>query len=191
MIEWLHPGLVYLFGALAIPFFRERPGAQTARNVYLIGVTVTALLAVVWMEPGTYGSVTLSGREMVLGRVDKTSTLFAYVFTIMGLIGTLYGLHVRKPGEHVAAFLYVAGALGVVFAADFFGLYLFWELMAFASVYLIFAQGGRGAIQAGFRYILVHVSGGVILLAKSYCTLPTPARRRLGPCRMTAALRFT
>jgi len=165
MIEWLHPGLVYLFGAALIPFFSHKRFSIAVRNGYLIAVTLTALLAVAHMHPGSYGAVTLSGREMVLGRVDKTSILFGWVFTIMGLIGTVYGLHVKKPGQHIAAFLYVGSSLGVVFAADFFGLYLFWEMMAFSSAYLIFARGGKAAIQAGFRYLLVHVSGGVVLLA--------------------------
>ncbi|MCP3909069.1 MAG: Na(+)/H(+) antiporter subunit D, partial [Oceanicoccus sp.] len=76
-----------------------------------------------------------------------------------------YALQVKNPGEHMAAYLYVGSALGVVFAGDYFTLFIFWEIMAFASAYLVFIQGGAAAISAGFRYLLVHISGGVCLLA--------------------------
>jgi multicomponent Na+:H+ antiporter subunit D len=73
-------------------------------------------------------------------------------------------LHVKDSGQHVAAFLYIAGSLGVTFAGDFFSLFIFWELMAFASAYLVFAKREPKAIEAGYRYILVHIFGGVCLL---------------------------
>ena len=60
-------------------------------------------------------------------------------------------MHLTRPGQHVAAFIYVGSALGVVFAGDYLTLFLFWEGMAFASAYLIFAQRGEQAIRAGFR----------------------------------------
>ena len=63
----------------------------------------------------------------------------------------------------MAAYLYVGSALGVVFAGDWFTLLVSWEIMAFASAYLIFAAGGKAAIAAGFRYLMVHVTGGVLL----------------------------
>ena len=61
------------------------------------------------------------------------------------------------------AFVYVGSALGVVFAGDYLTLFLFWEGMAFASAYLVFAQAAT-AIRAGFRYLMVHITGGVVLL---------------------------
>ena len=84
--------------------------------------------------------------------------------TVMALIGMVYALHVKRPGEHVAAFVYIGSALGVVVAGDYLTLFVFWEGMAFASAYLVFAQGGAAAVRAGFRYLMVHVTGGVVLL---------------------------
>ena len=116
------------------------------------------------MEPGTYGEGTFLGQAVVVARVDKLSIVFAAVFTIMALIGMVYALHLERAGQHVAAFVYVGSALGVVFAGDYLTLFLFWEGMAFASAYLVFAQGGAPAIGAGFRYLMVHITGGVVLL---------------------------
>eukprot|EP01046_Picozoa_sp_COSAG06_P056413 COSAG06_NODE_10665_length_1640_cov_1.289422_1_plen_498_part_00 len=61
--------------------------------------------------------------------------------------------------------LYIGSALGVVFAADFISLYLFWEVMAVTSAVLIFMGPGKQAAKAAYRYLLVHIAGGLVLLA--------------------------
>jgi multicomponent Na+:H+ antiporter subunit D len=50
-------------------------------------------------------------------------------------------------------------------AGDVFSLYIFWEVMAVASTFLILARRTKASQAAGFRYILVHVVGGLFLLA--------------------------
>ncbi len=160
MIEWVHPGLLFIFGAFLIPLLKGR-----ARQAYLLLIPVLAIFAVASMSPGDYGTVTFTGRVLVLGHVDKLSIVFAWVFTIMSLIGMVYAFHVKEPGEHVAAFLYVGGSLGVVFAGDYFTLFMFWESMAFSSAYLVFARQRPQSVRAGYRYLLVHVTGGVFLMA--------------------------
>ncbi|EPE96585.1 Na(+)/H(+) antiporter subunit D [Rhizobium grahamii] len=159
MTEFIHPALLFILGALAIPFL-----SGPIRKVYLVLIPLLALLAVVAMQQGNYGATQFLGQEILIAKVDKLSIVFATVFAIMALIGTVYALHLPRAGQHVAAFVYVGGALGVVFAGDYLTLYMFWETMAFASAYLAFAQGGRQAINAGFRYLMVHVTGGVVLL---------------------------
>jgi multicomponent Na+:H+ antiporter subunit D len=83
----------------------------------------------------------------------------------MALIGCIYGLHVKEAGQHIAAFLYVAGSLGVTLCGDYLTLFIFWELMAFASTFLVWYRKKRRSIEAGFRYLLVHTAGGLVLLA--------------------------
>ncbi len=164
MPVWLHPAFLYLLGAALIPFFKAK-----TRQLYVLLIPLLAVVSVLVMvldpdSTGNYWQVHFMGLELILGRVDKLSLLFATVFTIMSFIGTLYALHVKASGEHVAAYLYVGGALGVVFAGDYFTLFVFWELMAFTSAYLVFAQATKSARAAGFRYLLVHISGGLCLL---------------------------
>ncbi|MBY4609468.1 Na(+)/H(+) antiporter subunit D [Rhizobium sp. 9T] len=159
MTDFIHPALLFILGALPIPFLRG-----SIRKAYLLLIPALAILAVVTMQPGNYGAASFLGQQIQIAKVDKLSSVFATVFTIMALIGTVYALHLHRPGQHVAAFVYVGSALGVVFAGDYLTLYLSWEGMAFASAYLVFAQGGRQAISAGFRYLMVHITGGVVLL---------------------------
>ncbi|YCI06919.1 Na(+)/H(+) antiporter subunit D (plasmid) [Ensifer sp. D2-11] len=159
MTDFVHPALIFILGALPIPFF-----TGPVRKAYLVLVPVLAVVAVMAIEPGSYSETRFLGQEILIAKVDKLSIVFATVFTVMALIGTVYALHLSGAGQHVAAFVYVGSALGVVFAGDYLTLYLFWEGMAFASAYLVFAQGGGEAIRAAFRYLMVHVTGGVVLL---------------------------
>lgn len=159
MTDFIHPALIFILGALPIPFL-----SGTIRKAYLVVVPSLAILAVLTMQPGSYGSMEFIGQNLQIAKVDKLSIVFATVFTMMALIGTVYALHLREAGQHVAAFVYVGSALGVVFAGDYLTLYLFWEGMAFASAYLVFAQGGGQAIRAAFRYLMVHITGGLALL---------------------------
>ncbi|MCG3115082.1 MAG: Na(+)/H(+) antiporter subunit D [Candidatus Manganitrophus sp. SA1] len=159
MIEWVHPGLLLILGAALIPFLKGK-----VKEGYLVALPAAAFLLVVFLDPGRYGVFNFLGNELVMGRVDKMSLVFSYIFTLMATIGMVYALHVKNDLEHIAALTYAGSALGVVFSGDLFTLFLFWEIMAFASVMLVWARGKEGEAP-GFRYLLVHVFGGVALLA--------------------------
>lgn len=157
---WLHPALILIVGACFIPFVR---GAL--RVPFLLAVPTAAFAAILSMSHGTFGIVPFADWNLVFGRVDGLSLIFAYIMALMCIIGTLYGLHVRDPYQHMAAWFYVAGSLGVIFAGDFLVLFLFWEIMAFASVFLVWFRGRSQSLSAGYRYLLVHTAGGLALLA--------------------------
>ena len=52
-----------------------------------------------------------------------------------------------------------------MFAGDFITLFVFWELLALTSAFLIWARGTARSVRAGFRYLIIHVISGVLLLA--------------------------
>jgi len=74
---------------------------------------------------------------LTFGRVDALSMVFAYIMTLMCIIGSIYGMHVEEDFQHIAAWTYVAGSLGVIFCGDYLVLFLFWEVMAFSSVFVV------------------------------------------------------
>ena len=159
-LEWVHPGLILILGAWVVPLCRGR-----AKRVAMVAVPAAALLACLLSEAGRYGVVSFLGQELVFGRVDDLSLVFSYVFSIMALLGMIFALHVRDDSQHVAALTYAGGALGVTFAGDLLSLYVFWELMAVSSALLVWQRREPAAVAAGFRYLLVHVVGGLLLLA--------------------------
>ncbi|MEO0416615.1 MAG: proton-conducting transporter membrane subunit, partial [Verrucomicrobiota bacterium] len=48
---------------------------------------------------------------------------------------------------------------------DLLSLYVFWELMAVASTFIIISRNTEQAKASAFRYVLVHLLGGLLLLA--------------------------
>lgn len=157
---WLHPALVLIVGAFGLPLFQGR-----LKKPYLLLVPILAFINVLFMPKGTFGVVQFMDWTLTFGRVDGLSLVFAYIMTLMAIIGTLYGLHVEEDGQHMAAWLYVAGSLGVIFCGDYLVLFLFWELMAFASVFLVWFRRRKESLATGYRYLLVHTFGGLVLLA--------------------------
>lgn len=155
------PAFIYIIGALLIPLIRIR----ILRQALVLLIPAIAFWNLINMPHGTYWTYQFLDYELILGRVDKLSMVFGYVFVIMSFIGMVYALHIKEYGQHVAALLYVGSALGVVFAGDLFTLFVFWEIMAISSVCLVFYRKTQRAREAGFRYILVHLFGGCILLA--------------------------
>ncbi len=157
----IHPTTWFLMGAVLLPFLNKR---EKLKKTVLIGIPLIAFTLIHWL-PDSFGHVSYLGFDLVFGRVDQLTRVFLHVFTIMALIGCIYGLHVKESGQHIAAFLYVGGSLGVTLCGDYLTLFIFWELMAFASTFLVWYRKKRRSIEAGFRYLLVHTAGGLVLLA--------------------------
>jgi multicomponent Na+:H+ antiporter subunit D len=160
--SFIHPALILIFGALLLPCIKE-----PFRKFYLCGVPLLTFVDVLFLNwhPGVHGVVLFMGDwTLTFGRVDKLSMIFGFIMALMAIIGTVYGLHVRDNWQHIAAWFYVAGSLGVIYSGDYLVLFLFWEMMAFASTFLIWLNKDQGALAAGYRYLLVHTFGGVLLL---------------------------
>jgi multicomponent Na+:H+ antiporter subunit D len=157
--DWVHPALILILGAWAVPLLKGR-----AKRVALILLPAAAFVTCLLLKPGTYGVVRFLGQELVFGRVDRLSLVFSYVFSLLALLGMIYALHVRDDAQHVAALTYAGGALGATFAGDFLTLFVFWELMAVSAVLLVWLRRQPAAVAAGFRYLMVHLFGGLCLL---------------------------
>lgn len=185
MTNWFHPSVLFILGAFLIPFLKGK-----ARQTYLVLIPALAFIDVASMSQGTYWTYNFLGNEIIFGKVDKLSLAFAYVFTIAAFISIVYALHIDDYGQHIAAFLYVGSSIGVTFAGDYLTLFIFWEIMAFASVYLVFAQRGKASVDAGFRYILVHIAGGAFLLGGIVLHSIATGSILLGPLEKDGSLAF-
>ena len=155
------PALIFFLGAAIVALLRGRAQAAATLLVPLAGA-VNLLFNV---EHGLYWQIGLFDYSLTMMRVDKLSLLFGYLFHLAAFIGVVYALHVRDTIQQVSALLYAGGALGAVFAGDLITLFVFWEILAFTSVFLIWARRTARAEAAGMRYLLVQIASGVILLA--------------------------
>jgi multicomponent Na+:H+ antiporter subunit D len=160
MTSLIPPSAILIIGALFVPFIRGR-----LKPAYMLLLPAFVFITLLNMPEGTYWVVKVLDYSLIFGRVDRLSMVFGYIFTIITFIGVLFALKVDDDLQHVAALLYAGGALGVTFAGDFLTLYLFWELLAIASTFLILARRTKASQAAAIRYILVHIFGGLCLLA--------------------------
>lgn len=122
-------------------------------------------LWVIWSLPdGVLLAAPFLGYRIELLEVDALRRLFATAFALMAFAGGLFGLRQSRTVELAAALAYAAGAVGVSFAGDLITFFLFWELMAIFSTVVVWCGGTPSARQAGLRYALMHLLGGVLLM---------------------------
>ena len=153
-----------------LPFYIAAAVVAISRGwvskVVMVGVPILGGLHL-WfnVQPGLEVSYSLLNYELTLVRTDRLSLLFGYLFHIAALLAGIFALNVRDPLQKTAGMLYAGSALGAVFAGDLITLFVFWELLAVTSVFLIWARRTQRAMHAGMRYLLFQVASGVLLLA--------------------------
>ena len=154
------PGLILIFGAALVPFLHGK-----ARCIFMLALPLIGLVLVFTLEPGAYAKIPLLGFELTTMRVDRLANIFGMIFFTAAALTVLYTLHDRDPLQQVAALIYSGSAVSAVYAGDLITLFVFWEISAVASVFLIWARRTERAYRAGMRYLIIQVGSGVFLLA--------------------------
>ncbi len=154
------PGLILILGTLVLPLL-----PRALRGVLVMGLPLLTLAAIWWLPEGV--SLTVPFLDYMLEPVESTTVgrLFATVFAVMVFVGGLYGFRQTGVTELCAANIYAGSAIGVTFAGDLITLFVFWEIMAIGSTMVIWSAGSQAAYRASMRYLLVHLFGGVVLMA--------------------------
>jgi multicomponent Na+:H+ antiporter subunit D len=154
------PGLITAVGAVLVPFLPRR-----LRSSAFLFLGLLALVLVFAIPDGTVRTLRVVDYTLVLVRMDALSRVFGTIFALIALAGGIYAFHLKDAGQQSAALLYAGSGLGVVMAGDLLTLLVFWEVMALASTYLVWARRTSDSEQAGTRYLLVHLFGGGLLFA--------------------------
>ena len=153
------PAIWLLLAALLLCVVPNR-----VRALLTVLVPLGALALLLQMEQGLSLSLSVAGLELRPFALGRVNFVFGVIFLLISSIASVYAWHVDDRWQQVMATAYAAGALGVTFAGDFFTLLVFWEVMAIGSAWLVFARRQPDSIRAGFRYLMVHIAGGSILL---------------------------
>lgn len=154
------PFLPLMIGALAAVFLRG-----WLRSAIILAAPIVGAVNLMGLEHGVFWSIEFMGYALEPVRVDKLSMMFGYLFHLASFIAVLYALHIKDTVQHVAGLAYAASAVGAVFAGDLLTLFVFWELLALTSVFLIWARRTERAYSSGMRYLIIQVLSGVLLLA--------------------------
>ncbi len=152
------PAFIMILGAILVAM--SRPGLRPA---FILLSPLVTLYAIWQLEDGVLMTVSFLDYQMELVEASKVRRLFATVFAIMAFAGGLFAFRTAKWYELSAAMAYAAGAIGVCFSGDLLAMFLFWEFMALFSLIVIWSGGTLASRQAGVRYAIMHLFGGVVL----------------------------
>jgi len=160
MITSFPPFLIFFLGAILVSMTYGR-----TRSVILVAIPVLGTLNLLQLGDGLQFQVQLFDYTLTLVRVDKLSFLFGLLFHIAALFGIVFALHTDDKLENTSGLIYAGSAIGAVFAGDMITLFIFWEILAVSSAFLILARRTQKSLRAAMRYLIIQVTSGVILLA--------------------------
>jgi len=154
------PGSIMMIGALLVPIL-----GRSLQGWFVLALSLASLGLFLWTPAGNYGEMELFGCQLNMVRIDSLSRPFGLVFHLAAITSAIYALHVRDTRQHVAGVLYAGAAIGASCAGDLLTLFVFWELTAISSVFLIWASDNERAYHSGMRYLIIQVGSGVLLLS--------------------------
>lgn len=162
----LHPGLIlWAVGILAML------APKVIRKFVLALGPLAAVAAAYNLPLGT--EVTLPfvhDLQLHIMYVDKLAWIFAFIFSVLALVSGIYAAHNPNRMEALCSMAYAGGAICVCLAKDWLTFIFFWESLAITSLFLVWCNPTHEARRAGFRYMLVHMLGGGVLLAGIFVT---------------------
>lgn len=147
---------------------------EKARNIFARVVETIEFLLAVMLFIGAQSATVFTGVEgfAALGlhfEADGFRTLYAMVSAFAWMVACYFAGEYLHHDEHRNRFylfmLITLGATeGVFLAADFYTLFLFFEMMSFASYVWVTHEENRGALRAASTYLAVAVIGGLVML---------------------------
>ena len=160
MPELLLPGLMMILGAALVPVL-----PHMIRQIWML-VLIAASAYQCWhIDPGVHLTASVIEFDLILVRAEAITRPFALIFHIAAALNVIYAMHEDSRMTAATGLAYAGAAIAALFAGDFITLFIYWELTAFTSVFLILAGRNPRSFSAAMRYLLTQVTSGVILLA--------------------------
>ncbi len=170
------PALAVLISILAVPLIvwsgRRHPNRREGWTFLAAGVK---FLIVASMVPAVLGGarIHLTVAQVlpdvaIAFRVDALGLLFALVSSFLWIVTSAYSVgYMRGLNEHAQTryfsffALSMAATMGVAFSANLLTLYLFYEMLSFATYPLVTHHQDREARASGRKYLAFIVGGSI------------------------------
>ncbi len=163
--------LVPMLTGIVLYLFPENQ--MLIRKAVSILASLFSLIGVIWLLPYVLqGEVCCDLIEFLqfnlLFSIDIVSWVFAVLITLLYFLAVLFSFsymdHEHNRRRYYSFLIFTLGAmLGIVFAGDFFSLFIFFEVMTFSSLVLVIHKQDREALQAGSLYLYMAIIGGLSL----------------------------
>ncbi|HEB88965.1 MAG TPA: Na(+)/H(+) antiporter subunit D [Deltaproteobacteria bacterium] len=159
LVESVPPGVLLIVAAIPVVLLPYR-----LSQAVMLALPVLGLMQLLSMPAEYEQTLRVFDYALEITRIDALSRVFGIVFYIAAFIGVLYAAHQRDRLQSAAALIYAGSAIAAVFAGDLLTLFVWWELTAISSVFLVWARRTEAAVKAGQRYLVIQVSSGLLLL---------------------------
>lgn len=175
--------------AAPIPFLSAGRGARTLAALVVLGQGGALVACWLTILDGGAGRVRLGGHAAPLGielRVDGLATILLALTWLAMAAAWLYEARLgvsgvggndrsvgsvrdpartRRDAPFWSLMLFLWASLDLLYLSnDLFNLYVGLELLGLSAVALVCLAGGREALEAGFRYLLVSIAGSLFYL---------------------------
>ncbi|MAH35121.1 MAG: Na(+)/H(+) antiporter subunit D [Verrucomicrobiales bacterium] len=127
-------------------------------------ITLLLLVSALFVGNQTGLSINLLSYDLTLLRIDGLSRVFLIVFLLMTFCGLIFSINQRNKKEISWALIYAGSGVSAVLAGDLLSFFVFCEVMAIASTFLILGTRTELSRTAGFRYAIIHFFAGVLIL---------------------------
>ncbi len=155
----LHPGLLYLISVLLLLFVNKK-----IKYIISLFISLMVIFIVFNLSTGDFWEISFLRYTLTPFYVDNIAKFTAIIFSIIAFCCILYVLNTGTSKFILLTHIYAGSALMVVFSADLFTFYVFWELMTISSFFLILNQKYPLSSSSSYYYFIMHLAGGISLL---------------------------
>lgn len=155
------PGLIILLAGILIA---SSPNTILNKALSIFAPIISILF--IWSMPDDT-SIQFNWIELniILLELNPLGKLFGTVFSIMALLASIFGFGSKMSQlELGVGYIYAGAAISVCFVGDLITLFIFWEIMALASTFIVLSGKTNSSAFSAKRYFLIHLLGGTLLL---------------------------
>lgn len=160
-ILYINPGIILIvLGFVALFIKNQRP-----RQILTL---IAPLIAIVLLHSvgrdQDLAEISVFDLELVIYHINNLNYIFTLAFLLAAAINAIYCWHTNDRVQDGMALGYAGAAVAACLCGDLITLFVFWELTALTSVFLILKSGTRAAYFASMRYLVMQILSGVLLL---------------------------
>ncbi|MBI5788590.1 MAG: monovalent cation/H+ antiporter subunit D family protein [Candidatus Schekmanbacteria bacterium] len=162
--------LLPVFSTIAIPFLSDKNRHYYTSLVTFITLIIVSSMYHFILQGQQLQQVITTGLGFnFIFRVDALGFLVGIISIILWFLAAIYGVEYLRDTHSLGRYnmfslFSLSGMLGVVFTGNLFSLYIFFELLSIGSAILVFHEETPEAMRAGFKYLFLGISGGLVLL---------------------------
>ena len=159
--------VILVLGAFLTYLIDDINRKLTAVNAFVVSLIATSTFFT-QINIGEHYNFKLAGLDLQWG-INAYSLFFCYIIFGLSTLALLYSIKYMEGKARLGYFyssflLTMAGMFGVVFSQDFVSLFIFWEIMTWASFLLIIYNAYYKVKTKGIKYIIFSAIGAYAML---------------------------